>query len=99
MFFGDLVYFEDMLSDQSQFFLVRSIGVIPLSVIGQAVAEGAIAGHPIIGSQATGRHEGVSEVDKFGYSVYFEAEMDDPALPVKLHLLLRAESLLDEISG
>ena len=55
--------FEDVLSNQGEFFLIWRIWIIPLFVIREAIAEGAVASHLAVRAEAAGGHEWRSQID------------------------------------
>jgi hypothetical protein len=55
--------FEDVLSNQGEFFLIWRIWIIPLFVIREAIAEGAVASHLAVRAEAASGHEWRSQID------------------------------------
>ena len=64
--FRDLILrfdFEYILADEGKFFLIWRIWIIPLSVVREAIAEGAVASHLAVRAEAAGGHKWRSQID------------------------------------
>ena len=88
-----------MLVHKGQFFLVRRVGIVPLLIIWEAIPEGSIAGNPAVGSQAACGYERCAQINDRVQPVSVDSEVGDAASPVKGHLVLGTQSLLNEIAG
>ena len=95
---GALLHFEDMVADESEFFLVRRVRVVPLLVIRQAIAERPVAGNLTVRPEAARGHKRRAEIDNLHKLVPVLAKINEMALLIVFHLLVRAETFFYEVS-
>jgi len=88
-----------MLVDESQFFFVRSVGVVPLLVVGEAISERAVAGNLAVGPQAACCHEWYAQINDFSQSASIHAKMQDATALVEGHVISKTQPLFDQISS